>query len=208
MAADVKSDEDTVIMLDSSATHFSVVEKDISFINMEPGETREGMVRLFNNSDKIMNFYINSTLLDNIAEEGAGTGVFNIKIYKQGEGDNDYSLLYDGMIGSGNNDILVSDQLLATLSGGESAGIKIIVTLDGESMDNSYMNKQGKIRLNVSAAQSGEPSTTVKTVKTGDSTMVMLYGTLAIIAGVACIGTITGLYARKRAKDNTISKKS
>ena len=47
------------------------------------------------------------------------------------------------MIGSGNNDILVSDQLLATLSG-ESAGIKIIVTLDGESMDNSYMNKQGK----------------------------------------------------------------
>ena len=168
----------------------------------------EGMVRLFNNSDKIMNFYINSTLLDNIAEEGAGTGVYNIKIYKQGEGDNDYSLLYDGMIGSGNNDILVSDQLLATLSGGESAGIKIIVTLDGESMDNSYMNKQGKIRLNVSAVQSGEPSTTVKTVKTGDSTMVMLYGTLAIIAGVACIGTITGLYARKRAKDNTISKKS
>lgn len=75
------------------------------------------MVRLFNNSDKIMNFYINSTLLDNIAEEGAGTGVYNIKIYKQGEGDNDYSLLYDGMIGSGNNDILVSDQLLATLSG-------------------------------------------------------------------------------------------
>ena len=208
VAADVKSDEDTVIMLDSSATHFSVVEKDISFINMEPGETREGMVRLFNNSDKIMNFYINSTLLDNIAEEGAGTGVYNIKIYKQGEGDNDYSLLYDGMIGSGNNDILVSDQLLATLSGGESAGIKIIVTLDGESMDNSYMNKQGKIRLNVSAVQSGEPSTTVKTVKTGDSTMVMLYGTLAIIAGVACIGTITGLYARKRAKDNTISKKS
>ena len=73
VAADVKSDEDPVIMLDSSATHFSVVEKDISFINMEPGETREGMVRLFNNSDKIMNFYINSTLLDNIAEEGAGT---------------------------------------------------------------------------------------------------------------------------------------
>jgi len=28
-----------------------------------------------------MNFYINSTLLDNIAEEGAGTGVFHIKIY-------------------------------------------------------------------------------------------------------------------------------
>ena len=39
----------------------------------------EGMVRLFNNSDKIMNFYINSTLLDNIAEEGAGTGIRNFR---------------------------------------------------------------------------------------------------------------------------------
>jgi LPXTG-motif cell wall-anchored protein len=159
------------------------------------------MVRLFNNSDKIMNFYINSTLLDNIAEEGAGTGVYNIKIYKQGEGDNDYSLLYDGMIGSGNNDILVSDQLLATLSGGESAGIKIIETLDGESMDNSYMNKQGQLEITVNAEQPDAYDTVsnnvITAVKTGDSNNILLYIIVAL-AGIAGIAGVVVMRQRNR----------
>lgn len=212
----------TAISLDSSATGFSVVEKDIDFKDMQPGETREGLVRLYNNSDKKMDFYINSEIIKNIAGEGSKTGIYNIKIYKAME-DKDYELLYDGIISGANESenhitdsnnitdkdsgayILTGDEYLATLSGGESAGIRIFITLDGKSMDNSYMNKQGQLRLNISAVQNvttDDTDRTTKTVKTGDSSMLMFFGVLAVVAGVAALGTLAGLCARRKIKNN------
>lgn len=206
----------TVITLDDSATGFSVVNKDIDFCDMQPGETREGIVKLFNNSDEKTDFYINSEIIKNIADEGLGTGIYNIKIYKGITKDNDketgqqreYSVLYDGMIGNTDkasyNNILVSDQLLTSLSPGESADIRILVSLDGKTVDNSYMNKQGKIRLNISATQSEEAGITESSVKTGDTSRIMLYGILALISGIICIAVIIALYIRKRGNSNTI----
>lgn len=213
-----ETDKATVITLDNSATGFSVVEKDIDFCDMQPGETREGIVELFNNSDEKTDFYINSEIIKNIADEGLGTGIYNIKIYKGITKDNDkeagqqreYSVLYDGMIGNTDkasyNNILVSDQLLTSLSPGESADIRILVSLDGKTVDNSYMNKQGKIRLNISATQSGEAGIIESSVKTGDTFRIMLYGILALISGIICIAVIIALYIRKRGNSNTISK--
>ena len=201
----------TVITLDSSATHFGVVDKDIEFQNMEPGETREGMITLFNNSDKAMDYYISSELMDNIADAGSGKGIYNIKIYKScinpdfdNDNENEYSLLYDGDIESYKNNILVSEQKLATLSAGDNVVIRISVTLDGRTMDNSYMNKEGRMRINISAVQSddGTDNGGETTVKTGDDTRLAVYGVIAIIAGVSCIGLIAGTYSRKRNMKN------
>lgn len=228
-ASSVKTSEKnaTAITLDSSATRFGVVEKDVDFKDMEPGETRKGQISLYNNSDKSMDFYINSELIKNIADEGSKAGIYNIKIYKSAE-DKEYSLLYDGIIGSSDDtektltdslktdgtntdgtqsgNVLIGDQYLATLSGGESADIRIDVTLDGKSMDNSYMNKQGKIRINVSAVQNEDTSVAKTTVRTGDNSLLMLYGVLAVIAGVAVLGTLAGLYSRRKTKNNIINK--
>ena len=203
--------DDTVITLDETAKKFVVIDKNLEYRDMLPGEERSSVIKISNSSAENMEFYINGKVLDNLADKGTGdqTAVYGIKLYKNA----DTEPFYNELIGNSSKtqsdkSFFDEDVRIAQLSKGESCDIKLVLYIDGRSMDNSYMNKQGKIRLNVSAVQSGEPSTTVKTVKTGDSTMVMLYGTLAIIAGVACIGTITGLYARKRAKDNTISKKS
>lgn len=137
--------------------------------------------------------------------------------------DKDYELLYDGIISGANESenhitdsnnitdkdsgayILTGDEYLATLSGGESAGIRIFITLDGKSMDNSYMNKQGQLRLNISAVQNvttDDTDRTTKTVKTGDSSMLMFFGVLAVVAGVAALGTLAGLCARRKIKNN------
>ena len=75
-------------------------------------------------------------------------------------------------------------------------------------MDNSYMNKQGQLRLNISATQNvitNDTDRTIKTVKTGDNSMLMLFGVLAVVSGVAVLGIIAGLCARRKAK-NSVSK--
>ena len=217
--ASVKTSEKnaTSITLDNSAVKFGVVEKNADFKDMEPGESREGKISLYNNSDKNMDFYINSELISNIADEGSKAGIYNIKIYKSVK-DNEYSLLYDGVIGSqdttGNTktdsalsgNILIGDKYIATLSGGESADIRIVVTLDGETMDNSYMNKEGRIRINVSAQPNSDAAVTKTSVMTGDNSLLMLYGVLAVIAGTAVLGTLAGLYCRRKEKHNTTKK--
>ena len=221
LAADtsVKTSEKnaTAITLDNSAVKFGVVEEDADFKDMEPGESREGKISLYNNSDKNMDFYINSELISNIADEGSKAGIYNIKIYKSVK-DNEYSLLYDGIIGSqdtiGNTymdsvsggNILIGDKYIATLSGGESADIRIVVTLDGETMDNSYMNKEGRIRINVSAQPNSDAAVTKTSVMTGDNSLLMLYGVLSVIAGTAVLGTLAGLYCRRKEKHNTTNK--
>ena len=203
--------------LAADAVKFGVVEKDADFKDMEPGESREGKISLYNNSDKNMDFYINSELISNIAGEGSKAGIYNIKIYKSVK-DNEYSLLYDGIIGSqdttGNTktdsalsgNILIGDKYIATLSGGESADIRIVVTLDGETMDNSYMNKEGRIRINVSAQPNSDAAVTKTSVMTGDNSLLMLYGVLAVIVGTAVLGTLAGLYCRRKEKHNTTKK--
>lgn len=221
LAADtsVKTSEKnaTAITLDNSAVKFGVVEEDADFKDMEPGESREGKISLYNNSDKNMDFYINSELISNIADEGSKAGIYNIKIYKSVK-YNEYSLLYDGIIGSqdtiGNTymdsvsggNILIGDKYIATLSGGESADIRIVVTLDGETMDNSYMNKEGRIRINVSAQPNSDAAVTKTSVMTGDNSLLMLYGVLAVIAGTAVLGTLAGMYCRRKEKHNTANK--
>lgn len=198
----------TAIILENAASGFGVVEKDIDYLNMEPGEMREGKVSLYNNSDKDMKFYISSELIKNIADEGAGTGKYNIWIYKQME-NNEYSLLYDGTIGSDDtsyDNMLIKDQYLTTLSSKEGTAIKIVISLDGKTMDNSYMNKQGCLRINISAQEAEKETSTRNTVKTGDNSLIMVYGVLAIIAGVACIGTISGMYAGRKRRNNVVNK--
>ena len=220
MIQDIKypeSGKEYEITVDNSAVKFGVVEKDADFKDMEPGESREGKISLYNNSDKNMDFYINSELISNIAGEGSKAGIYNIKIYKSVK-DNEYSLLYDGIIGSqdttGNTktdsalsgNILIGDKYIATLSGGESADIRIVVTLDGETMDNSYMNKEGRIRINVSAQPNSDAAVTKTSVMTGDNSLLMLYGVLAVIVGTAVLGTLAGLYCRRKEKHNTTKK--
>lgn len=105
---------------------------------------------------------------------------------------------------SGN--ILIGDKYIATLSGGESADTRIVVTLEGETMDNSYMNKEGRIRVNVSAQPNSDAAVTKTSVMTGDNSLLMLYGVLAVIAGTAVLGTLAGLYCRRKEKHNTTKK--
>ena len=60
-----------------------------------------------------------------------------------------------------------------------SCDIKLVLFIDGRSMDNSYMNKQGQLEITVNAEQPDAYDTVsnnvITAVKTGDSNKIILF---------------------------------
>lgn len=221
--------EDTFITLDDTAGGFVKVESDVDFLNMEPAEQREGKIVITNNSDMAVDFFINGEILSNIADntEGEKSGLYEVKLYKEGEQE----AFFDGIIGSGEyrkyisgedigDKFLYEDKKFATLNKNESCNIILSVTLDGKSVGNSYMNTQGKVRLNISATQIDNTDNNIPTnsnnnnnntnnsnnqvigktlVKTGDNNNIYMYIAISVIAGVVVIiGVVSSFYLKHK----------
>ena len=107
---------------------------------------------------------------------------------------------------------LTQDVKLATLNNDEDSVIKLVVTLDGLSFNNSYMEKTGKLRLNISATQGdntisqSNPDKIINSenrVQTGDDNNTRLYvGIIILCVGIIAIDTVI---IRSGKKNNPIS---
>lgn len=196
--------DDTVITLDETAKKFIVIDKNLEYRDMLPGEERSSVIKISNSSAENMEFYINGKVLDNLADKGTGdqTAVYGIKLYK----NTDTEPFYNELIG--NSSKTQSDKLffdedvrIAQLSKGESCDIKLVLYIDGRSMDNSYMNKQGQLEITVNAEQPDAYDTVsnnvITAVKTGDSNNILLYIIVAL-AGIAGIAGVVVMRQRNR----------
>ena len=168
--------DDTVITLDETAKKFIVIDKNLEYRDMLPGEERSSVIKISNSSAENMEFYINGKVLDNLADKGTGdqTAVYGIKLYKNA----DTEPFYNELIGNSSKTLsdksfFDEDVRIAQLSKGESCDIKLVLYIDGRSMDNSYMNKQGQLEITVNAEQPDLQDTVsnnvITAVKTGDS---------------------------------------
>ncbi len=186
--------DDTVITLDETAKKFVVIDKNLEYRDMLPGEERSSVIKISNSSAENMEFYINGKVLDNLADKGTGdqTAVYGIKLYKNA----DTEPFYNELIGNSSKtqsdkSFFDEDVRIAQLSKGESCDIKLVLYIDGRSMDNSYMNKQGQLEITVNAEQPDVQDTVsnnvITAVKTGDSNNILLYIIVALagIAGIA-----------------------
>lgn len=186
--------DDTVITLDETAKKFIVIDKNLEYRDMLPGEERSSVIKISNSSAENMEFYINGKVLDNLADKGTGdqTAVYGIKLYKNA----DTEPFYNELIGNSSKtqsdkSFFDEDVRIAQLSKGESCDIKLVLYIDGRSMDNSYMNKQGQLEITVNAEQPDLQDTVsnnvITAVKTGDSNNILLYIIVALagIAGIA-----------------------
>ena len=186
--------DDTVITLDETAKKFVVIDKNLEYRDMLPGEERSSVIKISNSSAENMEFYINGKVLDNLADKGTGdqTAVYGIKLYKNA----DTEPFYNELIGNSSKtqsdkSFFDEDVRIAQLSKGESCDIKLVLYIDGRSMDNSYMNKQGQLEITVNAEQPDLQDTVsnnvITAVKTGDSNNILLYIIVALagIAGIA-----------------------
>lgn len=211
----------TVISLDKSASAFTKVEKDLDFQDMEPGEERTAVISLVNNSNADMSFYISGDMVYNIADAGNAdkNAIYQLDMIKTG----DATPFFTGLIGSSENKRLKSSStglnylqdntLLATLAKGDSTQVSIKLSLDGDSADNEYMNKAGKIRINVNASQATpsvfadedivNPIIQYITVQTGDNAHIMVYLVVALSALIIvaiCVAMTWKTKREKRAK--------
>lgn len=196
--------DDTVITLDETAKKFVVVDKNLEYGDMLPGEERSSVIKISNSSAENMEFYINEKVLDNIADKGTGdqTAVYGIKLYKNA----DTEPFYNELIGNSSKtqsdkSFFDEDVRIAQLSKGESCDIKLVLYIDGRSMDNSYMNKQGQLEITVNAEQPDAYDTVsnnvITAVKTGDSNNILLYIIVAL-AGIAGIAGVVVMRQRNR----------
>lgn len=196
--------DDTVITLDETAKKFVVVDKNLEYGDMLPGEERSSVIKISNSSAENMEFYINGKVLDNLADKGTGdqTAVYGIKLYKNA----DTEPFYNELIGNSSKtqsdkSFFDEDVRIAQLSKGESCDIKLVLYIDGRSMDNSYMNKQGQLEITVNAEQPDLQDTVsnnvITAVKTGDSNNILLYIIVAL-AGIAGIAGVVVMRQRNR----------
>lgn len=196
--------DDTVITLDETAKKFVVIDKNLEYRDMLPGEERSSVIKISNSSAENMEFYINGKVLDNLADKGTGdqTAVYGIKLYK----NTDTEPFYNELIGNSSKtqsdkSFFDEDVRIAQLSKGESCDIKLVLYIDGRSMDNSYMNKQGQLEITVNAEQPDAYDTVsnnvITVVKTGDSNNILLYIIVAL-AGIAGIAGVVVMRQRNR----------
>lgn len=196
--------DDTVITLDETAKKFVVVDKNLEYGDMLPGEERSSVIKISKSSAENMEFYINGKVLDNLADKGTGdqTAVYGIKLYKNA----DTEPFYNELIGNSSKtqsdkSFFDEDVRIAQLSKGESCDIKLVLYIDGRSMDNSYMNKQGQLEITVNAEQPDVQNTVsnnvITAVKTGDSNNILLYIIVAL-AGIAGIAGVVVMRQRNR----------
>lgn len=196
--------DDTVITLDETAKKFIVIDKNLEYRDMLPGEERSSVIKISNSSAENMEFYINGKVLDNLADKGTGdqTAVYGIKLYKNA----DTEPFYNELIGNSSKtqsdkSFFDEDVRIAQLSKGESCDIKLVLYIDGRSMDNSYMNKQGQLEITVNAEQPDAYDTVsnnvITAVKTGDSNNILLYIIVAL-AGIAGIAGVVVMRQRNR----------
>jgi LPXTG-motif cell wall-anchored protein len=196
--------DDTVITLDETAKKFVVIDKNLEYRDMLPGEERSSVIKISNSSAENMEFYINGKVLDNLADKGTGdqTAVYGIKLYKNA----DTEPFYNELIGNSSKtqsdkSFFDEDVRIAQLSKGESCDIKLVLYIDGRSMDNSYMNKQGQLEITVNAEQPDVYDTVsnnvITAVKTGDSNNILLYIIVAL-AGIAGIAGVVVMRQRNR----------
>ena len=196
--------DDTVITLDETAKKFVVIDKNLEYRDMLPGEERSSVIKISNSSAENMEFYINRKVLDNLADKGTGdqTAVYGIKLYK----NTDTEPFYNELIGNSSKtqsdkSFFDEDVRIAQLSKGESCDIKLVLYIDGRSMDNSYMNKQGQLEITVNAEQPDAYDTVsnnvITAVKTGDSNNILLYIIVAL-AGIAGIAGVVVMRQRNR----------
>lgn len=196
--------DDTVITLDETAKKFVVIDKNLEYRDMLPGEERSSVIKISNSSAENMEFYINGKVLDNLADKETGdqTAVYGIKLYKNA----DTEPFYNELIGNSSKtqsdkSFFDEDVRIAQLSKGESCDIKLVLYIDGRSMDNSYMNKQGQLEITVNAEQPDAYDTVsnnvITAVKTGDSNNILLYIIVAL-AGIAGIAGVVVMRQRNR----------
>ena len=127
-------DAEDFIFLDGSQDLFD------NFKNIMPGEVRTQNIVLKNDDHRELRFYLSADVLDSLDTDTSGLSVYNITITNEGEEFYNGTLDDLAALSSGR---MSEDTLLASLQKGETTTVTMTLEVNGDSMDNTYQNREG-----------------------------------------------------------------
>ena len=146
---------------------------------------------LKNDDHRELRFYLSADVLDSLDTDTSGLSVYNITITNEGEEFYNGTLDDLAALSSGR---MSEDTLLASLQKGETTTVTMTLEVNGDSMDNTYQNREGLIKFNFSVEELDDQSTIVEVVrnvyesiKTGDATVIAPLLGLVAVSGFAVI---------------------
>ena len=188
-------DAEDFIFLDGSQDLFdnfkNINVKNGRLKNIMPGEVRTQNIVLKNDDHRELRFYLSADVLDSLDTDTSGLSVYNITITNEGEEFYNGTLDDLAALSSGR---MSEDTLLASLQKGETTTVTMTLEVNGDSMDNTYQNREGLIKFNFSVEELDDQSTIVEVVrnvyesiKTGDATVIAPLLGLVAVSGFAVI---------------------
>ncbi|XCP84616.1 hypothetical protein ABXS75_16425 [Roseburia hominis] len=200
--------------------------------DLQPGDTMAFQVSLRNSSSDTTAWYMRNEVLQtlesqqSIAEGGAYTYVLTYIGPKEtrvlydseavgGSEESGEGSVVDGNKGLEQATVALDDEeyiYLDTLEAGAKAQLTLKIGLDGETQGNNYQDTLARVELGFAAELVNTPATpntnrnVVTTPKTGDTSHVMLFSIMALVAGIVCI-VLVFLRLKKRGEEEKKRKR-
>lgn len=184
-----------------------------AFENMVPSQKRTLNIDLKNDSDKEVNFYMTTKVLEAFEDAKSATnGAYHVSLSLTQNNKETY--IYGdqegAMVGANENGLydlngsLNDKYMIAKLSAQETATVSLTVELDGMTLRNDYQGLPGMFQFDFTAQYDNTvqtPTTIVKTVikniQTGDTTTIGIVALVMVVAGLGIFVVI-----RKGGKKN------
>ncbi|XCP85589.1 hypothetical protein ABXS75_01945 [Roseburia hominis] len=204
--------------------------------DLQPGDTMTFQVNLKNSSSDKTAWYMRNEVLQtlesqqSIAEGGAYTYVLTYIGPKEtrvlydseavgGSEESGEGSVVDGNKGLEQATVALDDEeyiYLDTLEAGAKAQMTLKIGLDGETQGNDYQDTLARVELGFAVELVDTPATpdnpdtpnrnVITTPKTGDTSHVMLFSIMALVAGIVCI-VLVFLRLKKRSEEEKKRKR-
>lgn len=198
-------------------SNFKSSDIDEAIYGLQPGDSIEIKIKLKNKYNKRTNWYLSNQILESledsksIAEGGAYS--YNLSYTAPGgavteiyDSENVGGESTKGGEGLHQAESSLGDYfLLGQLKKGQTATVKLVVGLDGETQGNAYQDTLAQTQMTFAVEEASEAATSsgesgrthAETVKTGDNSQMILYLCLMALA----VGMILFLLAMRRRRE-------
>ena len=140
-----ESAAETGLSFEGDSEKFITYDQQSAYENMMPGEKRVQRITLTNNDEEELKFYVRAEYTDPLGEAVAdGHVAYNVEFVTNNES------FYTGRIGGvtkANMNSLETNYLLRSIKKGETATIDFILQVDGDSMNDTYQDTEGRLRF-------------------------------------------------------------
>lgn len=184
-------------------------------VGVQPGDSIELQVQIKNADSGKSDWYMTNEIINTLeTESDASGGAYEYRLSYVKDSTNDEKVLYDSTTVGGENasngeglgqvsEALKEYLYLDRLDKNESGVVHLFLKVDGETQGNGYQQTFANLRMNfavekVAADGTVKKNSVIQTIKTGDTTPILLLCAVALVSGLVLL--VWGILMIKRRK--------